>query len=171
MLVPHIPAHLLALLDGEDAYEKRSGLRAASGVKEFLLAGSPGFVAQLQTATEPDPWRFGFGIVHKIDKVMIGLCGFTGPPDADGVVEIAYSIAPVYEGRGLATEAAAALVEFAEQSGRVRIVRAHTLAEQNASTNVLGKCGFKKTGETIDSENSLVWQWERRIPPGSGFTS
>lgn len=170
-LVPHLPADLFALFDGEEAYEKRSGMRAAGGVKEFLLAASPDFAARLQAATEPDPWKFGFAIMHKIDNVMIGLCGFTGPPDADGVVEIAYSIAPLYEGRGLATEAATALVEFAAQSGLVRTVRAHTLPEQNASTSVLGKCHFEKTGEIVDSENNLVWQWERKLPPGSTSTS
>jgi len=171
VLVPHVPAHLLALFDGEDAYAKRSGMGAASGVKEFLLSASPDFAAQLQAATEPDPWKFGFAIVHKIDNVMIGLCGFTGPPDVDGVVEIAYSIASLYEGRGLATEAATALVEFAAHSGRVRTVRAHTLPEQNASTSVLGKCGFEKTGEIVDSENNLVWQWERKPPPAPTSTS
>lgn len=170
-LVPHIPAHLLALMDSERAYEKSSGLCIASGVRDFLLAGSPDFRSQLQAGTSPDPWKFGFAIVHKTDNLMIGLCGFAGPPEPEGVAEIAYSIAPAYQGKGLATEAATALVEFASQSGRVRIVRAHTLPKRNPSTSVLGKCGFEKTGEIVDSENNLVWQWDRNIPPRSTSTS
>src|SRR5262249_50152961 len=98
---------------------------------------------------------------------MIGLCGFTGPPDADGIAEIAYSIAPAYQGRGYATETAQALVDYAVASGRVSVVRAHTLPETNASTRVLGKCGFKKTGTIVDPENNLVWEWELALTPHS----
>jgi [ribosomal protein S5]-alanine N-acetyltransferase len=163
-LVAHIPRQLLALIESTAAYEKSSGLRVADGVREFLLAASPDFLSALQEATAPDPWRFGFAIVHRIGTVVIGLCGFAGPPDSDGLVEIAYSISPDYQGRGFATEVARALVDFASSSGRVRTVCAYTLPEMNASTRVLEKCGFRKTGEIFDSENHLVWRWEKTPP-------
>jgi len=168
-LTPYVPAHLLALLNGGEEYEKISGRRIAPGVQEFLLAASSDFIAELRTATAPDPWRFGFAIIHQADNIVIGLCGFAGPPDSDRAVEIAYSIAPIYERQGLATEAAAALVDFASRSSRVSIVRAHTLPEVCPSTSVLEKCCFRKTGEIIDSENNPVWRWERKIstPPTS----
>jgi RimJ/RimL family protein N-acetyltransferase len=54
----------------------------------------------------PDPWRFGFAVVHKGDDVMMGMCGFVGPPNSDSVVEIGCGIAPAYKGKGYATEAA-----------------------------------------------------------------
>jgi [ribosomal protein S5]-alanine N-acetyltransferase len=187
-LVPHRPQDLRALLKGTAEYEKSSGKRVADGVREFLLAASPEFLAQLQTASAPDPWKFGFAIVHKIDNgaggsqatstgeparvdepggesinVVIGMCGFTGPPDENGSVELAYGIAPSYQSKGYATEAAAALVGFASADPRVRIIRAHTLPEKNASTRVLEKCGFRKTGEIRDPENNVVWQWEKAI--------
>jgi ribosomal-protein-alanine N-acetyltransferase len=95
--------------------------------------------------------------------VMIGMCGLAGPPDSDGAVEIAYSVAPIYQGKGYATEAARALIDYAIHDRRVRTIRAHTLAEVNASTRILEKCGFKKVGEMLDSENNLVWRWEREI--------
>ncbi len=142
-------------------------MRVADGVRDFLLSASADFFAQLQTATAPDPWKFGFAILHKIDNVMIGMCGFPGPPDSDAAAEIAYSIAPSYQGEGYATEAAIALVDFASRDNRVRIIRAHTLAQTNASTHVLEKCGFKKVGEMVDPENNLVWRWERGSAPTS----
>jgi ribosomal-protein-alanine N-acetyltransferase len=163
MLTPHVPAHLLALLKGGEEYEEISGMGIADGVQDFLLAASGDFIVELRTATAPDPWRFGFAIVHQVDNIVIGLCGFAGPPDSDETVEIAYSIAPVYERKGFATEAAAALVGFASRSGRVTIVRAHTLPEVSPSTSVLEKCGFRKIGEIVDSENNLIWRWEREI--------
>jgi ribosomal-protein-alanine N-acetyltransferase len=162
-LVPHDPRDLLALLRGTIEYEQSSGLGVADGLREFLLAASPEYIAALKTATAPDPWKFGFAIVHKIDHLVIGMCGFTGPPDSDGLVEIAYGIAPTYQGKGYATEAAMALIDYAIESGRVRTIRAHTLPETNASTRVLEKCGLKKIGEIRDPENNLVWQWEKVV--------
>jgi len=163
ILIPHFPSHLIALIESSDAYEEISGMRVAAGVREFLLAGSPDFPQQLESATDSDPWKFGFSILHTIDNVVIGMCGFAGPPDAEGTVEIAYSIAPAYQGKGYATEAAMALVEFASNSGIVRTVRAHTLAELNVSTGVLERCDFKKIGEIVDAESNLVWRWERNL--------
>ncbi len=161
-LIPHIPRHLVALMENEAAYEKLSGMRVAERVREFLFSASPDFLAQLQTATEPDPWKIGFAIVHKIDNIVMGMCGFTAPPDSGGVVEIGYGIAPSYQGKGYASEAAQALVDFASRDARVRTVRAHTLAQNNASTRVLEKCGLKKCGETLDPEtNTPIWRWEK----------
>jgi len=70
-------------------------------------------------------------------------------------------VAPEHQGKGYATEAANALVVFAFSTGQVRVVRAHTLREQNASTRVLVKCGFRHVGEVIDPEDGLVWRWEK----------
>jgi RimJ/RimL family protein N-acetyltransferase len=161
-LVPQPPQHLLALGQGEDDYRTISGVRVAGGVREFLLAASPDFFAKLHQFSEPDPWRFGFAVVHTAQNLVIGLCGFTGTHRSDGIVEIAYSIAPDYQGKGYAMEVAQALVEFASRDARVRTIRAHTLPEKNASTRILEKCGFQKAGETIDPETSAaVWRWEK----------
>jgi RimJ/RimL family protein N-acetyltransferase len=187
ILIPHHPAHLLALAESDLAYEKNSGNRVAEGVRESLLSASPEFLARLKEATDSDPWQFGFGVFHKIDtgacgsratwtgkparvdepggesiKLLMGMCGFPGPPDSNGAAEIAYGIAPSYRGKGYATESAQALVDFASSDPRVKLICAHTLAEPNASTRILEKCGFKKTSQTIDPETNLpVWRWER----------
>jgi ribosomal-protein-alanine N-acetyltransferase len=68
---------------------------------------------------------------------------------------------PITRAKGYASEAAFALVDFASRDNRVRTICAHTLPETNASTRVLEKCGFEKVGELVDSENNLVWRWER----------
>jgi ribosomal-protein-alanine N-acetyltransferase len=82
------------------------------------------------------------------------------PPEVRKEVS-AYAITPEHQGKGFATEAAAALVSYAFASGEVRVVRAHTLPLPNASTRVLTKCGFQKAGEVIDPDDGLVWRWER----------
>lgn len=122
---------------------------------------SPAWLALIEGSSSADPWVHGFELVHRAGGTAVGRCGFKGPPGADGVVEIAYGIAPEHQGNGYATEAAEALVRFAFSSGRVHCVRAHTRPELNASTRVLVKCGFKKVGEAMDPDDGLVWKWEK----------
>jgi RimJ/RimL family protein N-acetyltransferase len=94
---------------------------------------SPDWLARVRVAAEGDPWLTGFVVVERASGLAVGSCGFKGPPDADGVVEIAYSTGPAYRGRGYATEAARALAEFAFVDRRVRLVRAHTQQANGAS--------------------------------------
>ncbi|MSU64399.1 MAG: N-acetyltransferase [Pedosphaera sp.] len=122
---------------------------------------SAAWLALLEGSSPCDPWIHGFKLVHQTTGYVIGTCGFTGPPGTDGVVEIAYGVALEHQGKGYATEAAAALVGYAFSNGQVRLIRAHTLPESNASARVLTKCGFHRVGEVIDPEDGLVWRWER----------
>jgi ribosomal-protein-alanine N-acetyltransferase len=166
-LLPYAPGHLLALLEGVPQFEEAIGLRAAEGLRDFLVSDelSPAWLARLRASPAADPWVHGFAVVDRESRSVIGSAGFKGPPDEQGVVEIAYGIVPGYQGRGYATEAAAALVAFAFGGRRVRLVRAHTLPSSNASTRVLAKCGFERIGEVVDPEDGPVWRWERTEEP------
>ena len=64
-----------------------------------------------------------------------------------GECEIGYSILPPHEGRGLATEAAQALLEHLRGDGRLRSVVAHTFPRLAGSIRVMEKCGFVPDGE------------------------
>ncbi len=162
ILAAHLPRHLRALFRSEDEFANTAGLRVAAGVREQMLEASDDFKTRLENAKQSDPWQFGFAIIHKTDNILIGTCGFPGPPDSNGVAEIAYGIAPAFQSRGYATEAAKALIDFATKDPRVKTICAHTLAEENASARVLKKCGLTKVGDAIDSENGLaVWRWEK----------
>lgn len=98
-------------------------------------------------------------IVHKQDVRLIGTCGFKGAPSIDGEVEIGYEIADAYQNRGLATETARALSQFAFAQASVQKVLAQTLAEENASVRVLRKLGFQFVGAKIDIEDGEIWEW------------
>jgi [ribosomal protein S5]-alanine N-acetyltransferase len=139
--------------------EVHAMIRAMSPAEKAQLSAD--WLARVHASTSADPWTHGFFIVHRETGTTIGRCGFKGPPESDGVVEIAYGVEPDQQGKGYATEAAGALVNYAFASGNVRVVRAHTLPEPNASTRVLTKCGFRRVGEVIDPEDGLVWRWER----------
>jgi ribosomal-protein-alanine N-acetyltransferase len=161
-LRPWVPGHIVTLIEQPEDFEQRTGFPAAPGLREMFTstAVSPDWLATLRTA-EPDPWRYGFFLVHTEAGSVIGTAGFKGPPDSTGTVELAYGIAPAFEGQGYATEAAAALVAFAFDSPLVDLVCAHTLPMVNASTRVLAKCGFHHVGTVDDPEDGPVWRWER----------
>jgi RimJ/RimL family protein N-acetyltransferase len=165
-LVPHAPEHLRDLIRGPEFYAESSGLVPAKGLRDFIVSDdvSSEWLAILENATGADPWRFGFALVHKESGMVIGNAGFTGPPDATGVVEIAYGVVPDFQGRGYATEAANALVGWAAKNGRVAVVRAHTLPERNASTRVLEKCGFRFVEEFTHPTDGVIWRWEKQLP-------
>ncbi len=162
-LQPCSPQQLLALIDHPQRFAQLVGLPAAEGLHGYYTSDdvSPAWLAMLRDASEPDPWRHGFFVIQRETRSVIGSAGFKGPPDASGIVEIAYGIVPSFEGHGYATEAATALVGFAFASGRVQLVRAHTLPAANASTRVLAKCGFRHSGTVVDPDDGVVWQWER----------
>ena len=165
-LVPFAPRHLLALVEEPERFRAVFGYAAADGLREFFTSGdvSAEWLAQLRRGGEADPWSFGFALVDDSGEVA-GSAGFKGPPDPDGVAEIAYGIVPRARGTGLATEAAAALVAFAREDGRVATLRAPTLPTPSASTRVLEKCGFAFAGEVVDPEDGPVWRWELAATP------
>ena len=143
--------------------EALAGIEAMSPEDKEQLSAD--WLRLVQNATRPDPWIHGFTIIDRSQKSIVGQCGFKGPPNSEGMVEIAYAIDPEQRCRGYATEAAAALVAYAFTKTDVLFVRAHTLPEANASTRVLTKCGFERAGEVVDPDDGLVWRWSKTREP------
>ena len=149
---------VLTLRSPEEVQAWVSGLDSI--VKKEL---SESWLRRITEATRADPWLHGFSMVQRATGKTIGSAGFKAPPDADRSVEIAYGVDPEHQRHGYATEAAHALTIYAFATDRVRIVRAHTRPEPNASTRVLTKCGFCFVGDVVDPEDGLVWRWEKSI--------
>lgn len=164
ILIEASAEQLLALIDAPDRFEALTGYAVSEDLRGFYVSDqvSPDWLGALRAAgSTPDPWRHGFFIVDRDQRRVIGSAGFKGPPDSSGMVEIAYGVVPSCEGRGYATEAAGALVEFASACADVQLIRAHTLPVANASTHVLRKNGFQHTDSVVDPEDGPVWRWER----------
>jgi [ribosomal protein S5]-alanine N-acetyltransferase len=102
------------------------------------------------------PW---IGYLAVEGQTPVGTCGFKSPPQA-GRVEIAYFTFPGQEGRGVATAMAGELVHLAQQTDADLVVFAQTLPEENASTAVLKKLGFRLLGPVQHPEDGTVWEWE-----------
>jgi ribosomal-protein-alanine N-acetyltransferase len=80
------------------------------------------------------------------DGQVVGDCGWFGPPDADGEVEIGYGLAPSVRGRGLGRQAVQALLAWVRAQGAMR-VRAEVLPGNEASLRLLRGVGFEVIGE------------------------
>jgi len=83
-------------------------------------------------------------------RVLIGTVNagrWSGDPDG---VELGYALVPEFWRRGLAADAAIALVEFVEASGEVRRLCAHTFPALTASVRILERCGFVLEGPGME---------------------
>lgn len=121
---------------------------------------SPDWVERARHAPPGDVWALGFTVLERATGAEVGGCAFKGPPDADGVVEVAYGVDEPHQRQGYATELTEALVAVAFERG-VRVVRAHAKADNAASLRVLAKCGFRTLGWVIDPEDGEVLRFER----------
>ena len=56
-------------------------------------------------------WHVWYLVGREAHEGLVGVAGFEGRPDADGSVELAYSVLPAFQNRGYASEAVARLVQ------------------------------------------------------------
>lgn len=159
LLRPLVVPEIEAALQGDDALAARLGIPVAAGWLEFPEA-LPFFLSWLQDHPALPQWML-YGYLGRAGEGLVGAGGFKGPPDAEGVVEIGYGLAPAFRARGLATESAEAFVRFAFAHPEVTSVRAHTLPAPNASTRVLARAGFTCEGAVQDPDDGEVWRWHR----------
>jgi ribosomal-protein-alanine N-acetyltransferase len=93
---------------------------------------------------------------------VVGSVVFHGAPAEDGVVEIAYGVDETSQGRGYATEAVAACVDWALAQEDVRAVQATTLPWHRASLRVIEKVGMVKVGVRDHETMGELLVFERR---------
>lgn len=98
---------------------------------------------------------------------VVGHVGFHGPPDDDGMVEVAYSVDPAHRRRGYATAMLRAALGWATSEPAVRKVRATISPDNTASLATLRPFGFERVGEQWDEEDGLELVFELQLRPAS----
>lgn len=86
-------------------------------------------------------------IIERSTSEVVGSLGLFWPPSG-GRVEIGYGVVPSRQGRGYASEATAALTEFALALDDVHTVHADVEPSNPASARVLEKAGFGRYAAT-----------------------
>lgn len=158
LMLHTLPPTLLALLvDGDLA-----GARATDPPYEITdetFVGDAHVLAMRlgQLAADPaeEPWLYRVA-VRKGTRQVIGRAGFHAPPDAEGMVEIGYSVAPDFRRQGFATEMARGLMAWGAAQGATRCL-ASVRPDNVASLATIDKLGFVKIGEQMDEIDGLEW--------------
>ncbi|MCW3462436.1 GNAT family N-acetyltransferase [Chitinophaga nivalis] len=157
-LLPCTLEHFESLLHGNDTLADLLGINIQEGWTEY-----PEMVLVAYDKLRNDPSMLGwffYLVIHREDKQLIGAGGFKGKPNAAGLVEMGYEIAPGYREKGLGTEMAKGLIRFAFGHSYVQRVIAHTEEEYNASVKILQKAGMRFVGTFKNKENEDLWEWE-----------
>ena len=121
----------------------------------------PYFRDVLLASPETRPWE-PYLMVLRESGDAVGSAGFTGAPDAEGTVTLGYSVYPVFQRQGFASEAAEILTTWALAQPGVRRVQATIPPMHVASQRVVTLAGFQKTGLIEeDPDEGPVEVWER----------
>ena len=114
---------------------------------ETLRDALPLFLQQHEAHPEWTGWLGWYVIrLDRAAPVLCGSVGFKGPPDAEGAVEIGYSVLPAHQHLGFATEMVETLVRWACAQPGVRCVEAETTVDHPRSVRVLERTGFHRIG-------------------------
>ncbi len=89
------------------------------------------------------------------ERTLIGTCGFKGRPSQEGTVELGYSVLAEFQRGGLATEAVAALLDWAFIHRSVSAAIAETRPENVPSIRVIEKNRFRPAGPGREAGMSL----------------
>lgn len=146
------------ILEGDESLSKALDLTVPN---TWTTHGAPIFKYSIDIINrhpETKTWLLYIPILIA-SNTLIGSCGFKGAPNDEGVVEIGYEVAKDYRNNGFATEIVELLIQFAFDHENVTGILAETLTENNASIQVLKKCGFEYVEEIEHTEDGTVWKW------------
>jgi RimJ/RimL family protein N-acetyltransferase len=165
-LIPLDEEMLGLLKDSRPALEKKLGLKHSnlqvSTDMQEEIAEALEFWKEF-THKHPDQYQWGtnWEIVHDEDNCTIGGIGLGGLPNKYGQVTVGYHIDPRRQGQGFASEALAALRDWALQHPKCTRIMAFTPVENIPSQRVLAKCGFELLEEVEESGmECYLWCYE-----------
>jgi ribosomal-protein-alanine N-acetyltransferase len=122
------------------------------------------FVEMFIECQAQDPrYSFQLAVVLKATQQLIGNCGIRKQSLDSHQADIGYEFAPEHWGKGYATEAAQAVVEFGFSTMGVHRVWASLVADNTGSAHVLEKLGMQLEGRLRDAEYFKDRYWDTLI--------
>jgi RimJ/RimL family protein N-acetyltransferase len=113
---------------------------------------------------EPGGW-VQFSVEERDGGRLVGDVGISPAEGEPGVIKVGYTISPDVQGRGYATEAVQALVDYALHTLGAEVVRAYADADNTSSIRVAEKVGMRLIERFEHREGDEVWygvRYERR---------
>jgi RimJ/RimL family protein N-acetyltransferase len=142
LLEPVAPAHAEGLFEATEA-SRPELLPWMPWAREPTLEG-----ARTEAAKGAHDWsdgsRFPFSVVERNTGMVLGVVGLNR--EDDRTVELTYWIRSDHAGRGLTTEASAAVIEWAERELHVTRFTLWAGRDNHASRRVAVKLGFAHIG-------------------------
>lgn len=138
------PDQIALLIEAPELFKKQFGFTAQPGYIEDMHALK--LFHSLMIAYPNVMAYCPILILLPEEASLVGLCGFLGPVDDEGCMEIGYGISTEFRGRGFAVQAVRYLVQFAKEGFGARIVTAFTDPPNGPSERVLEKAGFTCVG-------------------------
>jgi len=99
-----------------------------------------------QFADRPEEIAWHRYVLLRDRRVLVGTVNAFRWPEKPYEAEIGYALVPEFWRRGLASEAAEAMVAWVKATGQVSGLFAHTFPEIVASVRILERCGFVLEG-------------------------
>jgi RimJ/RimL family protein N-acetyltransferase len=150
------PAALRALADGDQAAAERTSPVPLSPYLAGPECRGVWEIRSVQVVEDPPSALWVTGVVWDPDRgLAVGRAGYHGPPDADGMVEVGYSIDPQFRRQGYARAALRALLARAAAEPGVRTFRATISPDNVASRDLVLAHGLVEVGEQEDDEDGL----------------
>lgn len=113
---------------------------------------------------EPGGW-VQFSVEERDGGRLVGDVGISPAEGEPGVIKVGYTISPHVQGRGYATEAVQALVDYALDALGADVVRAYADADNAPSIRVAEKVGLRLIERFEHREGNETWfgvRYERR---------
>jgi RimJ/RimL family protein N-acetyltransferase len=109
---------------------------------------------------EPGGW-VQFTALEREGGTLVGDVGLSPADGEDDVILVGYTIDPAYQGRGYATEAVRALVDYAFDTLGAGLIRAYASAENTPSHRVVEKSGLTLMERFEGEDDGVKWSGVR----------
>ena len=167
-------------VDALYAYQRLPGVHRYLYTEPRTRAEVQTMVAERAGARSPTGAGQAFQLVVELADTgeLVGDCVFFWRSEQHQKGEIGYTFNPAYQGRGLATEAAAALLRLGFEGLGLHRITGHLDARNVASARVLERAGLRREAHLVENEfvkgewsDELVYamlrsEWEAREARG-----
>lgn len=118
------------------------GPNAVQDTQDFVTA-------MAEQAQSPNRWKFELAVCLKDGDLLIGGCGLRRDDARSDKANLGWAINPEFQGRGYATEAARALVEFGFAALGLSLIYATCDTRNLASARVMEKLGMTRRAHLV----------------------